>query len=114
MLAECVPHHHGSMRAASKRSVSRHSASASGSAGKSRTDPSAACTAELLTNLSSPTTARLHTGSDTVPLKSEQQQACVTLHRLRAQLMKMRIMQTNALRGLLYEFGIVLGNALLI
>ena len=43
-----------------------------------------------------------------VPVKNEQQQACLTLHRLRAQLMKVRIMQTNALRGLLYEFGIVL------
>lgn len=43
-----------------------------------------------------------------VPVKSEQQQACLALHRMRAQLMKMRIMQTNALRGLLYEFGIVL------
>ena len=44
-----------------------------------------------------------------VPLKSEQQQpACLAVHRLRAQWMKMRIMQTNALRGLLYEFGIVL------
>lgn len=43
-----------------------------------------------------------------VPIKSEQQQACLTLHRIRTQLMKMRIMQTNALRGLLYEFGIVL------
>jgi transposase len=43
-----------------------------------------------------------------VPVKSEQQQACLALHRLRAQLMKMRIMQTNGLRGLLYEFGIVL------
>ena len=43
-----------------------------------------------------------------VPVKSEQQQACLALHRLRAQLMRMRIMQTNALRGLLYEFGIVL------
>src|SRR5205085_12072009 len=43
-----------------------------------------------------------------VPLKSEPQQACLALHRMRAQLMKMRIMQTNALRGLLYEFGIVL------
>lgn len=43
-----------------------------------------------------------------VPVKSEQQQACLSLHRIRAQLMKMRIMQTNALRGLLYEFGIVL------
>lgn len=43
-----------------------------------------------------------------VPPKSEQQQTCLALHRMRAQLMKMRIMQTNALRGLLYEFGIVL------
>ena len=43
-----------------------------------------------------------------VPVKSEQQQACLALHRMRAQLMKMRIMQTNALRGLLCEFGIVL------
>lgn len=43
-----------------------------------------------------------------VPVKSQQQQACLTLHRMRAQLMKMRIMQTNAIRGLLYEFGIVL------
>ncbi|WP_029527821.1 IS110 family RNA-guided transposase [Polaromonas glacialis] len=43
-----------------------------------------------------------------VPVKSEQQQACLSLHRIRAQLMKMRIMQTNALRGLLYEFGMVL------
>ena len=43
-----------------------------------------------------------------VPVKSEQQQACLALHRMRAQLMKIRIMQTNALRGLLYEFGIVL------
>ena len=43
-----------------------------------------------------------------VPIKNEQQQTCLTLHRMRAQLMKVRIMQTNALRGLLYEFGIVL------
>jgi transposase len=43
-----------------------------------------------------------------VPVKSEQQQACLALHRIRAQLMKMRVMQTNALRGILYEFGIVL------
>lgn len=51
-----------------------------------------------------------------VPVKSEQSQACLGLHSLRGQLMKMRIMQTNALRGLLYEFGIVLPeghNALL-
>lgn len=43
-----------------------------------------------------------------VAVKSEQQQACLSLHSMRQQLMKMRIMQTNALRGLLYEFGIVL------
>ena len=43
-----------------------------------------------------------------VAIKSEQQQAILALHRLRAQLMKFRIMQTNALRGLLYEFGEVL------
>ena len=43
-----------------------------------------------------------------VPLKNIQQQACLCLHRMRAQLMKMRVMQTNALRGLLYEFGITL------
>jgi transposase len=43
-----------------------------------------------------------------VPVKSEPQQACLALHRMRSQLMKMRIMQTNALRGILYEFGIVL------
>lgn len=43
-----------------------------------------------------------------VAVKSEQQQACLALHSMRQQLMKMRIMQTNALRGLLYEFGIAL------
>ncbi len=43
-----------------------------------------------------------------VPVKSEQQQACLALHGMRSQLMKMRIMQTNALRGILHEFGIVL------
>lgn len=43
-----------------------------------------------------------------VAVKSEHQQACLTLHSMRQQLMKVRIMQTNALRGLLYEFGIAL------
>jgi transposase len=43
-----------------------------------------------------------------VPVKNEAQQTVLSLHRLRAQLMKMRIMQTNMLRGLLNEFGIVL------
>lgn len=33
---------------------------------------------------------------------------------MRAQFMKMRIMQPNALRGLLYEFGIVLPEGLCI
>ena len=40
-----------------------------------------------------------------VGIKSTQQQATLTLHRQRELLMKMRTMQTNALRGLLYEFG---------
>ena len=43
-----------------------------------------------------------------VAIKSEEQQSILALHRLRAQLMKFRIMQTNALRGLLSEFGEVL------
>jgi transposase len=44
----------------------------------------------------------------TVAVKSEYQQAILALHRMREQLMKFRIMQTNALRGMLYEFGTVL------
>jgi transposase len=40
-----------------------------------------------------------------VGIKTAQQQATLTLHRQRELLMKMRTMQTNALRGLLYEFG---------
>ena len=40
-----------------------------------------------------------------VGIKSTQQQATLTLHRQRELLMKMRTMQVNALRGLLYEFG---------
>lgn len=43
-----------------------------------------------------------------VPLKTERQQACMSLHGMRRQLMKIRIMQTNALRGILGEFGIAL------
>lgn len=43
-----------------------------------------------------------------VPVKSERQQACLALHGMRRQLMKMRIMQTNALRGILAEFGIAM------
>lgn len=40
-----------------------------------------------------------------VGIKTEAQQATLTLHRQRELLMKMRNMQTNSLRGLLYEFG---------
>lgn len=43
-----------------------------------------------------------------VPVKTERQQACMALHGMRRQLMKVRIMQTNALRGLLAEFGIAM------
>jgi transposase len=44
----------------------------------------------------------------TVPVKSEQQQECLAMHRMRELLMKTRIMCTNQLRGLLSEFGLVL------
>ncbi|MGM9489551.1 IS110 family transposase [Ideonella sp. YS5] len=47
-------------------------------------------------------------GAKFVAIKTLGQQVVLSLHRLRAQLMKMRIMQTNELRGLLYEFGIIL------
>ena len=40
-----------------------------------------------------------------VGIKSLKQQATLTLHRQRELMTKMRTMQTNALRGLLYEFG---------
>lgn len=44
-------------------------------------------------------------GIKLVGIKTAAQQATLTLHRQRELLMKMRTMQTNALRGLLYEFG---------
>ena len=61
-------------------------------------------------------TACRQPGMRFVPVKTEAQQVVLSLHRLRAQLMKTRIMQTNELRGLLYEFGIVLpeGHAALL
>jgi hypothetical protein len=37
-------------------------------------------------------------------VKTLAQQATLTLHRQREMLMRMKIMQINALRGLLYEF----------
>lgn len=42
-----------------------------------------------------------------VALKSEEQQAVLSLHRLRQQLVKIRTMQAHQVRGLLYEFGVV-------
>lgn len=53
-------------------------------------------------------TAGQQPGAKFVAVKNDAQQVVLSLHRLRAQLMKMRIMQTNELRGLLYEFGFVL------
>lgn len=44
-------------------------------------------------------------GMKFVAVKSEGQQGVLTLHRMREQLVKMRTMQINQLRGLLYEFG---------
>jgi transposase len=43
-----------------------------------------------------------------VAVKTEDQQAMLALHRIRQQLVRIRVMQINQLRGLLYEFGIVL------
>ncbi|MGF6610094.1 transposase [Paraburkholderia sp. WSM4175] len=44
-----------------------------------------------------------------VAVKSEAQQAILALHRMRQQLVKFRTMQTNSLRGLLSEYGEVMG-----
>ncbi|WP_454693418.1 IS110 family transposase [Achromobacter aegrifaciens] len=43
-----------------------------------------------------------------VPFKSEQQQAVLSLHRVRSQWIKVRTQTVNGLRGLLYEFGVLL------
>ena len=42
----------------------------------------------------------------TVATKTEDQQAMLALHRMRALLVKSRTMQVNQLRGLMYEFGV--------
>ena len=42
----------------------------------------------------------------TVAGKTEEQQAMLSLHRMRMSLIRFRTMQVNQLRGLLYEFGI--------
>ncbi|VFR23847.1 Mobile element protein [plant metagenome] len=48
--------------------------------------------------------------SKAVAVKTEMQQAMLALHRMRSQLMKFRLMQANALRGLLAEYGEVMGT----
>jgi transposase len=45
-------------------------------------------------------------GMRTVAAKTEDQQAMLGMHRMRALLVKFRTMQINQLRGLLYEFGV--------
>lgn len=48
-------------------------------------------------------------GVKVVAVKTEQQQAVLALHRMRQQLVKFRTMQINGLRGLLTEYGEVMG-----
>jgi transposase len=43
-----------------------------------------------------------------VAVKAEHQQAMLALHRMRQQLVRFRVMQINQMRGLLYEFGVIL------
>jgi transposase len=52
-------------------------------------------------------TASAQPGMRFVALKSEEQRAVLSLHRLRAQCVKVRTMQSHQVRGLLYEFGAV-------
>jgi transposase len=47
-----------------------------------------------------------------VPVKSPEQQDVLTLHRVRSGLVKERTAQANRLRGLLGEYGIVIGKGL--
>lgn len=48
--------------------------------------------------------------SKPVAVKTEMQQAMLALHRMREQLVKFRTMQINGLRGLLTEYGEVMGK----
>ncbi|MDR2926066.1 MAG: IS110 family transposase [Azoarcus sp.] len=48
--------------------------------------------------------------SKPVAVKTEMQQAMLSLHRMRSQLVKFRTMQINGLRGLLAEYGEVAGQ----
>jgi transposase len=52
-------------------------------------------------------TASAQPGMRFVALKSEEQQAVLSLHRVRAQFVKVRTMQAHQVRGLLYEFGVI-------
>ena len=52
-------------------------------------------------------TASAQPGMRFVALKSEEQQAVLSLHRVRAQRVKVRTMQSHQVRGLLYEFGVI-------
>ena len=51
-------------------------------------------------------TAVQQPGMRVVAAKTEDQQAILSVHRIRALLVKFRTMQVNQLRGLLYEFGV--------
>jgi transposase len=53
-------------------------------------------------------TAMQQPGIKAVAVKSEEQQAVLALHRMRAQLVKFRTAQSNGLRGLLTEYGEVM------
>lgn len=53
-------------------------------------------------------TAMQQPGMKTVAVKTEDQQAVLSLHRMREQLVKFRTSQINGLRGLLAEFGEVM------
>ena len=48
--------------------------------------------------------------SKAVAVKTEAQQAVLALHRMRQQMVKFRTMQMNSLRGLLTEYGEVMGK----
>ena len=50
-----------------------------------------------------------HSGKS-IAVKTQDQQAILALHRIREQLVKVRTMQMNGLRGLLTEFGVVMGK----
>lgn len=49
--------------------------------------------------------------SKVIAIKTEEQQAVLALHRMRQQLVKFRTMQMNGLRGLLTEYGEVMGKS---